>query len=239
MTEMSVSDLGNAVPETEPTTRGRPRRRWLLGLGLVLIFVAGAYAIPWFSKRAPLKTSPGPSGWRIFHEPRFDWTLQYPDSWHAQRIKEAGKGWHHPPDSPAQYGILISNIDRRFARSKHSSTLRTPWFDMRDVPDTFIAVQVSWLYRGGTPALCEEWGSRFPLSLKNAEKSSSEIGIDPRLEDLWLRFVARHEALYSVRAWIGPRASPADRGKLDRIVASIRFENAPREQKHEPRACLS
>lgn len=197
--------------------------RWTRPLAIILIGIAIAASVSWFNGLAPLRTTAGPRGWRVFHEPKNDWTVQYPESWHAQRIKEVRKG---SPYTSEAYGILISNIDRRF---EHPRLPKGSWsfgFDITDVPDTFAAVQVMWSYPGGFVMRCTD-ANRFPLSLKMAKTEHPTNASNPGLEELSLSFSARHEPLYRVNAWRGSKVSSRDRERLERIVASIRFADGP------------
>ena len=198
--------------------RGIPAR-----LGLVAAVAVGAIA---FHVPHPLITQPSTrTGWRSFHESVHAWSVDYPASWHAQRIAETYSSMYTLETN----GILISNIHHRFDKEPLDGADYTSNFDMSGLPSSLVAVRIVYAYAGGFVIdLCEGTNTPLPLSLSNASRSTKPIGAHraPQME-LYLPFNAHGSNLYSVTANIGSTASIADRETLDQIVASISFMDVP------------
>jgi hypothetical protein len=186
---------------------------------LIFVVVFGG-GLTWWLNAARVPTSPGPSGWTIYHDPTHGWTLQFPARWHAQGIKDRYSSRRFGGES---YGVLLSNLNRRFDKTPGQG----PWnpdFTMRGMPATLVAIQVSWTY--GSPfaigKACTD--SPMPLSLTRATRTTTATGTGGTTQlHLVLPFRARGELPYQINAWIGSQASKGDLARLDRIVASISF----------------
>jgi hypothetical protein len=201
---------------------------------IVTAVLASAFAIVRLIDRPPvlLETLPGPAGWRVFVEPKNGWSLTYPANWHAQRISELAKT---PIYKSSAYGILVSNVEHEMTHPKSESRGASffSWapsrFDTKGLPANLAAVEVKWSYGAGFVFPCTHWGSVFPLSLRNASKQVLHLGADGTSQEQFsLGFIARHDPLYQVTAWLGSSASEGDRAIVERIVSSITFDDAPK-----------
>lgn len=191
----------------------------------MLIIFALAYGIYRFNSRTPVPTSAGPPGLTIYHDPTNGWTLQFPSHWHIQGVNDIHRGGG--PYTSQSHGVLISNLDRRFSKEPVGPNSWSPFFDMRGLPATLIAVQVAETYGGGfTVTPCTD--TPTPLSLRQATRTPSTTGAGGTMQlHLSMGFKARGSALYRINAWIGSKASKADLARLDRIVGSISFADVP------------
>jgi len=213
--------------------RRRRRRRDARTWAFVALAIVGLLWIPRLTFPALLRTTEGDPGWRIFRESKKGWTLTYPANWHAQRIAEIS---HTTMYRLSAYGIFISNVDRELTHPKGTShSWRPTQFVTKGLAPDFVALRVEWSYGGGFTGYCPQWGTPLPLSLKDAKKEPRPQGeAGPPQEQLSLPFIARHESLYYVTAWIGSAASAENRAILERIVHSISFEDAPKDAAEIP-----
>lgn len=231
---------GHRPGEIEPAVTGPSIwiriTRWKRGiparLGLVAIVALGAIA---FHVPHPLITGPSQrAGWRMFREPKHGWTVEFPASWHAQRIAEVGP--HSVPYTSSQYGILISNIHHRFRKEGPGWT---PNFDTRGLTRSLVLVQIQWSYSGGfvvTP--CTD--TPLPLSLRKVHRSTTQTGANGTSQyHRYLPFNQRGEELYSVNATIGSQASSADQAILEQIVASVSFKDVPAPSRMPGTTCYN
>jgi hypothetical protein len=195
----------------------RRRRRVLVSLFIMLVLAAGA---TWFFQPSWLNyldqpitfwdDSPGYTRY-IAHDN--EWTLRFPDNWHAFHIAE------HPPRRgrrrPATYGVLVSNV-------KISEW--ELWAE--GMPAKLVAVRVAFDHSGGLifEGYCDH-DTPLPLRLSNASSSDARVRDDVRgnVRAFYLPFAVERIGLYSVRAWIGSQASKADRAIVEQIVGSIRY----------------
>jgi hypothetical protein len=225
----AFEQLGNEVePRRDAWTSIRTEierariRHAILRVALAGVVALGAYALTQRIENPPVTIEPGPPGWSVYRDPTHGWTLQFPDSWHAQPVK----------DRIFQYvanGVLISNVDHRFGKPNLGSTERTSAWDMRGLPQTLVAIEVSWTHTGFTEFIpCDLKDTPFPLSLNEAERTTArpETSYGAPQPMLYLRFTAKLDSNYSARVWFGSQASAVDREIVERIVASISFENA-------------
>jgi hypothetical protein len=149
--------------------------------------------------------------------------LQFPNGWHAQGIKDRYSSGRFGGES---YGVLLSNLNRRFDKPPGQGW--NPDFNMRGMPATLVAIQVSWTY--GAPwaigKACTD--SPMPLSLTKATRTTTATGKRGTTQlHLVLPFRARGELPYAINAWIGSQASKDDLARLDGIVSSISFADVP------------
>lgn len=219
---MTVLDEPSSPQSTNRRARRRHRLRWVLGGVLILVLGTAAVIFPYhgvslfqdlrgvnqivFWPESPRST--------IYIDPVNDWTVRFPNSWHAQRIRKIERGGIYTPES---HGVFISNV----------SDLADP---LRNgvVPAELVAVRVAFDYGGGFTALCDH-DTPLPLTLAKAKPRETMVRDDAGapLKHLYLPFSVRYVALYSVRAWIGSAASQADLEALDQIVGSVRYESIP------------
>ena len=204
-----------ATTETKALRSHRPvvaRRVAIAGL-----IISAFFLWPRVAEFAPLRTSPGPPGWRLFREPRHAWTVQYPAGWTAQRIKETHRSGRH---FAASHGIFVTNLDRPLPRANR---IPPPEFDLRSAGSDFVAVRVAFQIGGPWAVHCPHRTDQLQLSLDEAQRRALP---DTSLTELSLSFAE----MYWVTAWIGTDVSDDDKRRLDRIVASIRWEQSGRPE---------
>jgi hypothetical protein len=207
----------------QTTKRARRWRRLRRVLG-VLILVLGAAAVTYPYHRVSVFQEfrgvnqivywPGPAGSTIYKDPVNDWILRFPNSWHAQRIREVQRTAIYTPES---HGVFISNDPGV------SDPLREGV-----VPAELVAVRVAFDYGGGFTMMCDH-DTPLPLNLARAKPVGTAVR-DPagvEVKHLYLPFSVRYVALYSVQAWIGSAASNEDVEILDQIVGSVRYGSIP------------
>jgi hypothetical protein len=142
-------------------------RHLVLRLGLAVLVALGAYALTQRIENPPVTTEPGPPGWRTYRDRAHGWTLQFPDSWHAQPVTD--RIFKYVAD-----GILISNVDRRFKHADPGGTERTSAWDMRGLSPTLAAIQVSWSHTGFMEFIpCDLKDTPLPLSLDDAKHATA------------------------------------------------------------------
>ena len=206
-----------------PGSRRSFATRSLVGGAVMTLVAVGAGVV--ISDRIVDPTpsvSTGPAGLNVYRDPTNAWTVQFPDTWHVHPISESTRGGR---TRFAAHGVLLANIDHRFQQRAEREDTWSPGFDMQGVPPTIVAVQVLYNYTGGFTVTCPD--TPTPLSLDKAHQMTTNDGVGgTELLQLSLPFVAQNLPYYSVSAWIGQSASPAEKAALDRIVASISFEDA-------------
>jgi len=208
--------LTQSVPTTPPGRYERRLSRRPLLFGALVVGLAITFVFA--SQFHPLVTGPSERpGWRSYQNPEYGWRLQFPASWHAQRIAEK-----HSTDlyKPASYGILISNLDRRIDRPPGygSPGVGLFAFDMRGFPEDIVAIQAAWTYGGGFGVRsCTD--TPLPLSLKNAQVAP--MPWDGATKHVFLPFEGAGEAYFGIHAWFGPTVSGEDMVLVDQIVSSI------------------
>jgi hypothetical protein len=186
---------------------------------LVLAFAAIKVLYPELIDR-PIAYWPDTPGYTRYIDPANEWTLRFPNSWHAQTIAEIERGGVYTTHSD---GVFLSNVEGA------QGLLAAP-----DIPSGLVAVRVALDYGGGFTAMCDH-DTVLPLDLANAKPPDYVMsGLSPLRDDrgaavthLIHRFTVRFVALYSVQAWIGSRAPEEDLAILDQIVGSVRYSSIP------------
>jgi hypothetical protein len=195
----------------------------LLIVGLLGVILGALFSVAYFGRDilganrvVYWRFQPGST---TYVDPEDAWTVTFPDSWPAKRIRWDKDTGIYTSDS---HGVFVSNIPGiETAPEPSRAILSDP------LPAETVAVRVSYNYGGGFTAVCDH-DTPLPLSLADAKPP------DPRFEQpvlrdeaggtvkkLTLRFSLRGEALYSLTAWIGSRASAQDLATLDEIVESV------------------
>ncbi|MGH2731021.1 MAG: hypothetical protein ACRDJI_10500 [Actinomycetota bacterium] len=150
-----------------------------------------------------------PRGWTTKEDPRLGLTIQYPMTWEVQRFdNRVGRATHT--------GLIISNVVHHF---RHPELVRgsvTSSWDMRDLPDHAVVVEVSQISR--IVELCGETSS-FPLALEDAQVVSGVWGSPPRL---FLPGCAGGKYRFGLHVWMWPDSSYGDRRIARQIVQSVR-----------------
>ena len=210
------------LPGLLPPRRKR-KRRWVRVLLVFLILLAtGAtwvFQPSWLNHLdQPIVFWEDEPGYTRYIDHHTDWTLRFPDSWHATHIAEHGprQGRYRPH----HFGVFISNV--RVSEEE-------VWAE--GMPANVVAVRVAYDYSGG-PLFGEgscDHDTRLPLLLSNASSSKAAVRDDAggAVTAFWLPFAFRGDMLQSVRAWFGSRASEEDRGIAERIVGSISYPTDP------------
>lgn len=204
-------------PETATTETKRPkshRAPAVRRLAIIAVIIAGFFLVTQLQPLAPLRTSAGAPGWRLFREPRHAWTVQFPAKWTAQRIKES---YRTGRTNPKAYGIFIANVDRPLRRT---NDFVPPEFDLRSAGSDVVAVRIGFMYNAPWAIRCPGRHAQLRLSLEAARTARSPI--DPSLTELSLDFAD----LYAVTAWVGPDATAEDQRRLERIIASVRWDQS-------------
>lgn len=216
-------DRRSAISGRETSKRSR---RSFLTIAAVVLVIAVASLVAWKATPNFVIGHGTRRGWNFYMDLTRGWSLEFPASWRAQDVSENQQGG--PYDLEVD-GILISNMDRRFEHPHDPQIGWTPWYDMRGLSPTLVAVQVMWSYGGGFGiGPCQEPDTPLPLSFATSRQESLREGEDrTQQQRLHLSFIARRDPYYSVTAWIGEKASASDRALLDKIVTSISFANAP------------
>ncbi|MGH2795796.1 MAG: hypothetical protein ACRDKG_16005 [Actinomycetota bacterium] len=195
----------------------------VIGALVTLLAVgSGAFVSAQIVDRTP-SVSEGRPGWNVYRDPANGWTLEFPESWHAQPVSEQRGGFR----SATLDGVVISNLDRPFDFLRDPDGRRSFQLDMRGLPTGAVVAEVAFQYSGGfTGASCTN--TPLPLSLDDAEREVTRDGAGGTEQThLRLQFIAQYHPLYFVAAWIGSEATDRDLDLLDQIVGSISFAEAP------------
>jgi hypothetical protein len=145
-----------------------------------------------------------PTGWAVYRD-YHRWRLSHPRAWRAQRVFIQCR--------VGMEGVLLTNAARGLEPICGN-------FDVSDAGASLVAVAFTTL-EGGPDVTGTEPPTALPLSLA----SMPLVRVDTR-QLMRHRIVLARGGRYILRAWIGRRASQADRVALRRVVASIRFPPA-------------
>ena len=217
-----VSSVTMAIRTVRRSGRWSTPRARHVSLATILVALTVANFIVAFEFH-PLRTQAAASpGWRVFVDPTNHWTVEFPASWHAERIAEYTHGLVYPH---WEDGILISNVHRRFEKQQLPPNAWGPWFDTSGAPSSAVIVQIVKFYSGGFVAnYCASSNTPTPLSVRMMTRSAPSGPATPGSSQLSVpHLIVRGSAQYSVTAVLGRKVSAADRGTLERIIASISF----------------
>jgi len=138
--------------------------------------------------------------------------LRVPRSWSVHRLLLRCGGI-----SP---GILVANIaDHSFEREARPPGACTTEWELERAPRDFVLIDVSRFTfpRPPLPGAVPPMDSRFPLTFATSIKENVACRCTFLSADLWFDGLD-----YSVRTWIGGKASTSDQLALDALLRSIR-----------------
>lgn len=186
-------------------------------LSLLMIAWASLFEPSWVRFfEQPITFWPDEPGYTRYISHEREWTLRFPESWHAFNITERPlRQMRH--GLPSTFGVFISNV---------KVEEKEVWAD--GMPANLVAVRVAYYHPGGAlfEGFCDH-DTALPLRLSNAASSNAQVGDDVggAVRAFWLPFAIGRYALYSVRAWVGSKASDVDRAAAESIVESIHYSN--------------
>lgn len=140
--------------------------------------------------------------------------LEKPVGWH---IEERAESLGHVDFTT----VVLSNVDFDFQHPKLGPGRVTSAWDLRDLPDEAVVVQVE---QGAGFEIRSDSTSRFPLSLSRFQEM--DIRPDHGMPDdaWWMPVRVEGHIPYAVRVWFGGVARADDRELANQVIASIRFE---------------
>ena len=209
--------LRDRVDERLAAHDRRRRRRRLAGAAAVaVIAVSGvAVAVGDGGREQRVAVDPGPGEpakeWRAGTSSALAWRFEHPAAWRVQDFSgQCRVGFS---------GTVVTNLDRPVAFQKPPNGCTTSW-DLADVPDGFVAVEMSVmatrpLYGRTSP------DTAFPLSLDRTSPVPSDAH-PPQAPSRYIGVTVGGQAGYRVMIWLGRGASADDLAAAERIVASIR-----------------
>jgi len=142
-----------------------------------------------------------------------DWTLRFPETWHAIHIANYGQklGMYQS----VTRGVFISNM---------KMDEREVWTE--GMPAGIVAVRVVADFPGGIlfDQFCNH-DIKLPIQLSNAASSNALVrdAAGGTVRAFWHPFAIRGIGVYSIRVWSGSEASARDRASAEAIVGSIRY----------------
>lgn len=209
----------NAWPAIERRI-GRSRRfhAAIIGAAAVALLVGGGLLVG--GLRAPSAVSPATeAGWSTFRDPQRGWTVDFPDSWQAQKVDNRVFKY-------LAEGVLLSNTEHEFDHPKIENGETSLW-DMSKLSKDAVVVYIRWTRTGllSVGGSCAPQDTPLPLSFATATRPS--ISPDESFgapTEVWDWHVSVHQDNhYRVTVWFGAEASAEDRDLGEKIIASISF----------------